>query len=237
MTVFVALNQRTPQQTAGGTTQVAVDAWCKAHFQRDLFFVAQLLSARFSAAFLVLRIVGGNRLFVRARLYQATVHMATIALRFDPAGGRTHLSWFVVARTGRGGTVSRHLLQNLLLLERDCGTTRLSLEAALTHGGYVWAVHGFLPASPAAWATLSARLAAKFAALAAGLSPVEVQAVNKLLAAPEPAALRAIAAIPTLVNGTPLGKLLLMGERWPGELDLFDEPSVTIYLRRIGLIP
>lgn len=39
------------------------------------------------------------------------------------------------------------------------------------------------------------------------------------------------------LGGTALGKHLLMGESWDGELDLSDEPSVLIYLRRIGLIP
>jgi hypothetical protein len=50
-------------------------------------------------------------------------------------------------------------------------------------------------------------------------------------------ALRAIAAITVPVGGMALGKHLLMGERWDGELDLSDEPSSLIYLRRIGSTP
>ena len=84
---------------------------------------------------------------------------------------------------------------------------------------------------------LAGRLAAKLALVAPRLTAVQVATVESLLRSPDRRALRAIAAIAAPFGGTTLGKHLLMGERWDGELNLFDEPSVLIYMRRIGLIP
>jgi hypothetical protein len=124
----------------------------------------------------------------------------------------------------------------MLLIQRDCGIRRITLQAALTHGGYTWAAHGFLPGTNAKWQVLAKRLAAKFAALAANFAPAEAAAIERLLQAQDRLALRAVTAITTRHGGTTLGKYLLMGERWDGELDLSDEPSALIYFRRIGLI-
>lgn len=237
MTAFIVLNNRSGVHGHGGKSLAAVNAWCTTHFGRDALQFCQVLAARFNGAVAILRTISADRLLVRARLYQAGVHIATVALRFDPQHGQTHISWFVVAPTGRGGATTRHLLQNILLIERDCGIARTTLQAALTHGGYVWAVHGFLPAPPATWVTLAGQLATKFAVVAPTFTPSQVAAVQGLLRSPDRRAIRAVAAITMPVGGMTLGKYLLMGESWDGELDLSDEPSALIYLRRIGLIP
>lgn len=237
MTGFVVLNNRRGVHGLAGTTLPAIDAWCTRHFGRDALQFSQALTTRFTAGFLALRTVSAERLLVRASLYQAGVRVATVALRFDPPQRRAHVSWLVVTPTGRGGATSRHVLQNLLLIERDCGITRLTLQAGLSHGGYVWAVHGFLPTPDTAWPVIAARLMAKFAAAAPNFTPAQAAAVDGLLRSTDRRALRAIAALAMPVGGTTLGKHLLMGESWPGELDLSDEASALIYMRRIGLIP
>jgi hypothetical protein len=237
LTAFIALNNRRGTRFLDGTTLAAVDAWCTAHLGRDALQFCQMLTGRFSAGSLVLRAISADRLFVRARIYQAAVHIATVALRFDPLQRQAHISWFVVAPTGRGGATTRHLLQNILLIERDCGIGRTTLQAALTHGGYVWALHGFLPTPGATWAGLAGRLATKFATVAPTLTSSQAAAVEQLLRSADRRALRAIAALTIPFGATTLGKHLLMGESWDGELELSDEPSALIYLRRIGLIP
>jgi hypothetical protein len=228
VTGFVVLNNRRGIHGLAGATLPSVEAWSTAHFGRDALQFCQVLTARFNAGFLALRTVSAERLLVRASLYQAGVRVATVALRFDPLQRRAHISWLIVTPTGRGGPTSRHLLQNLLLIERDCG---------LTHGGYVWAVHGFLPSPDAAWPVIAARLATKFAAVASNFTPAQGAAVDGLLRSADRRALRAIAALAVPFGGTTLAKHLLMGESWPGELDLSDEASSVIYMRRIGLIP
>ena len=236
MTAFVVLNNRSGVYGLTGTTLPAVEAWCMTHFRRDVLQFAQMLTARFNGGLIVLRVISADRLLMRARIYQAGVHAATVALRLDPRLRQAHISWFVVVMAGRGSTAAKHLLQNQLLIERDCGIRRITLQAALTHGGYVWAVHGFLPATNTKWQALAKRLSAKFAVLAANFATAEATAIERLLQAQDRLALRAVAAIATRHEGTTLGKHLLMGERWEGELDLSDEPSALIYFRRIGLI-
>ena len=237
MTALIALNNRSGVYGRGGATLPAVDAWCTTHFGRDALQFCQVLTARFNAGSVVLRAISGNRLLVRARLYQAGVHIATVALRFDPPRRQSHLSWFVVAPVGRRGATTRHLLQNILLIQRDCGIRRITLQAALTHGAYVWAVHGFLPVPNAAWPALAGRLAARFVAVASNFTASQVAAVDGLLQSPDRRALRAVAALALPFGGTTLGRHLLMGEKWDGELDFSDEPSALIYFRRIGLMP
>ena len=237
MTAFIALNNRRGVHGVAGSTLPAAEAWCRTHFGRDTLQFCQVLTARFNSGFVVLRAIKGDRLLVRLRVYQAGVHVATAALRFDPLRREAHISWLVVARTARGGGTTRHLLQNLLLIQRDCGIDKITLQAALTHGAYVWAVHGFLPAPETGWPLLAERLAVKFALVAPRLRPTQVATVESLLRSPDRRALRVIAALATPFGGTTLGKHLLMGERWDGELNLFDEPSALIYMRRIGLIP
>jgi hypothetical protein len=237
LTAFIALNNRRGTRFLDGTTLAAVDAWCTTHLGRDALQFCQMFTVRFSAGSFVLKAISGDRLLVRARVYQAAVHIATLALRLDPSQRRAHLSWFVVAPTGRGGATTRQLLQNVLLIERDCGIGRMTLQAALTHGAYVWAVHGFLPTTSAAWTALAGRLTTKLATLAPSCTAAQVAAIQQLLKSPDRQALRAIAATRVPAGGMALGKQLLMGESWNGELDLSDEPSALIYLRRIGLIP
>ena len=41
----------------------------------------------------------------------------------------------------------------------------------------------------------------------------------------------------TPVAATTLGKHLLLGEGWDGELDFSDQSSALIYLKRVGLLP
>jgi hypothetical protein len=236
VTAFVILNNRSGVHGVAGTTLHTVEAWCTTHFRRDALQFAQVLTARFNGGLLVLRLISADRLLVRARIYQAGIHVATVALRFDPRLRQAHISWFVVVMAGRGSTAGKHLLQNMLLIQRDCGIRRITLQAALSHGGYVWAAHGFLPGTNAKWLVLAKRLAAKFAALSANFAPAEAAAVERLLQAQDRLALRAVTAITARHGSTTLGKYLLMGERWEGELDLSDEPSALIYFRRIGLI-
>jgi len=163
VTAFIVLNNRSGQYGFAGTTIVDVNRWCSANFGRDALHFAQTLTARFDAAFIVLRVISSDRLFVRARIFQGPTPVATMAFRLAPRLRQAHLSWIVLAPTVRGGLVSKPLLQNLLLIERDCGITRVTLRAGLSHGGYVWAIHGFLPETDAKWLQLAARLQAKLA--------------------------------------------------------------------------
>lgn len=237
MTVFIDLDGRGGLQSFGGSALVSINAWCLKYFGRDALHFAQTLAVRFNGARLVLRGIAVDRLFVRTRLLQAGVNTATIAFRIDPVQQRSHLSWVKLVPAVRGTRTLKHALQNLLVAMRDCGTVRLTLQAALTHGGYVWATYGFLPETPAEWTRLSSHLQTKLAVIKNQLSATELAAIDKILTSPNPLAIRAVAAIQIPVSGTTVGKHLLLGTVWNGQLDFSDRPSMLIFLERIGLIP
>ena len=237
MTAFIGIGSRGGLRSFGGTQFAHVNKWCTTWFKRDLIHFAQTLTIRFNGANMVLRLIPGDRLLVRMQLFQAGTRIASISFRIDPQQQRAFLSWTVLTPATQRTGAFKHILQNLLLVLRDCGITRIGLTASLTHGGYVWAIYGFLPASAAEWARLAGVLRRKLLAVASELKPVELDAVQKLLASPDPLALRAIAGSAIPIRDTTLGKHLLMGTEWKGELDFSDGPSVLIYLKRIGVVP
>ena len=145
-----------------------------------------------------------------------------MAFRLAPRLHQAHLSWIVLLPTARGGLVSKPLLQNLLLIERDCGITRVTLHAGLSHGGYVWAIHGFLPETDAKWLQLAARLRAKLAALAPPLPPLQAQAINQVLSSSDRFALRAVAAAVTPVGVDNSRKHLLLANAGTENLHFSD---------------
>lgn len=255
MTAFLALNNRGGLKSVGGSTLPAVNDWCLTHSGRDLLQVARTLASRFSAVNIAARATGNGLLLVREQIFQAGVLIGTIAFRLDPAQQRAHLSWTVLTPATRGTGAFKPVLQNLLLAMRDCRIVRITLVAGLSHGGYVWATYGFLPQTPAEWTRLAGLLRTKLATVVAQLTPEQAALVGQLLASADPLALRAIAAIAVPVTAPitalttaataatttstpmPLGRYLLLGSEWKGQLELSDGPSMLIYLRRIGLMP
>lgn len=214
-----------------------MDAWCIRYFNRDARHLAHTLTARLGPAFFIFRLISGDRLLVRVRLFQANVRVALAAFRLMPLLQSAHLSWIDVHPSARAGLVSRPLLQNLHLIQRDCGVLSLTLEAGLTHGGYVWAISGFLPINQAEWSRLARRLQTKMVPMWGMLTLAERGVIAKLLASPNPLALRAIALSTISVGQDKLGKFLLMGENWKGVLDFTDHSSMLIYFKRIGVLP
>ena len=237
MTAFIGIGSRGGLRSFGGTQFAQVNRWCTTWFKRDLIHFSQALTIRFNGANMVLRLISEDRLLVRMQIFQAGTRIASIAFRIDPQQQRAFLSWTVLTpATQRTGSF-KHILQNLLLVLRDCGSTRISLVASLSHGGYVWAIYGFLPETAGQWARLAGVLRRKLLAIASELKPAELDAVQKLVASPDRLALRALAGSAIPVRDTTLGKHLLMGTEWKGELDFSDGPSVLIYLKRIGVVP
>ncbi len=237
MTAFIGIGSRGGLRSFGGTQFAHVNKWSTTYFKRDLIHLSQTLTIRFNGANMVLRTISGDRLLVRMQVFQAGARIASIAFRIDPQQQRAFLSWTVLAPATQRTGAFKHILQNILLVLRDCGITRVSLVASLTHGGYVWAIYGVLPETAAEWARLAGVLRRKLISVASHLKPAELDAVQKLLTSPDRLALRAIAGSAIPILDTTLGKHLLMGTEWRGELDFSDGPSVLIYLKRIGVVP
>jgi hypothetical protein len=155
MTAFIGIGSRGGLRSFGGSQFALVNRWCTIWFKRDLIHFAQTLTMRFNGANMVLRLISGDRLLVRMQIFQAGTRIANVAFRIDPQKQRAFLSWTVLTPATQRTGAFKHILQNILLVLRDCGITRISLTASLTHGGYVWAIYGFLPETAAEWARLA----------------------------------------------------------------------------------
>jgi hypothetical protein len=104
------------------------------------------------------------------------------------------------------------------------------MAAGDTHGGYVWVLAGFTP-TDAAWANLVTTLATSFAGVAHLVSANTTNAIQSILADPNPEAIRGIPLLRERVNSQALGELLLLGTKWPGKLDLMDPSSLSRYIK------
>lgn len=134
---------------------------------------------------------------------------------FDLSRGRIEHDLFTVPEAYRGKGIGLLVLRNSLdLYERigiDSILLRVDGNSAGSTGGYAWARMGFLPTA-AAWTPLQQELTERLAAL-----PLPAAARSEaaaLIADSDPAAVRAIAALKAPVNGTTLGKALLVPASW-----------------------
>jgi hypothetical protein len=84
MTAVLLWSNRGSGHRFSGSTIAGVNAWSLKHLGRDLLHLSQALAVRFAGVRLILRIISGERLLVRERLFQAGLHIATVAFRLDP---------------------------------------------------------------------------------------------------------------------------------------------------------
>lgn len=137
------------------------------------------------------------------------------ARQFDLDRGRIEHLLLTVPAAWQGRGIGATILRNSIALYERLGIHRISLtvdgNSAGSTGGYAWARLGFLP-TPEAWAALQPELAARLASLPLGHAARAEAAA--LIAAPEPEAIRALAALTAPVAGTALGKALLVPASW-----------------------
>jgi hypothetical protein len=153
-------------------------------------------------------------------------------LRFEDAGERIatatrsfdlgksvvkHAGFRIIPdRCGRGlGTL---LTRNSLKVYKKVGISKVTLDAGLDVGGYVWARLGFVPTKDG-WLQVRGAVRAKRASMGQIPSEAEV-ALGYALADDEPAAIWEIADLDARINGKSLGQVLLSGTTWEGMLDL-----------------
>ena len=127
---------------------------------------------------------------------------------------------------GLGAEVTRDALR----LYRELGVSNIVLKASMTEGGYVWARYGFVP-SQSAWDKVRGQIRERLAEM--DLDGALRQEITSHLDDKNPRAIWRVA-------DSVLGKELLLGRSWDGEMDLGDQVSVRRtrdYLRRRGYEP
>ena len=134
---------------------------------------------------------------------------------------------FELNRQCQGRGISKDLLANSIKLYDKAGIQKVTLQAALSVGGYAWAKYGFKPnlgrETTQLFKTVSDRLQDMGEAVPTSVRRV----VERLLAKGDPKAIWAISDLDGVTvrranKDVPLGKALLLGTAWKGALDLQD---------------
>lgn len=128
----------------------------------------------------------------------------------------------------QGQGVAKELLANSIELYEQAGINRVTLMAALEVGGYAWAKYGFSPLPGRNTRELFSAVRERLAAIDGLADPVRA-VVNRLLESDDPKAIWAISDLEGIKvtqqgRSVALGKALLLGTHWQGELRL-DDPQ------------
>ncbi len=239
MTAIVNIDFTTSTFKWGGASIGQVNLWCVHYLGFPLLGLATALSARICRATLRCRVVNGDILLVRLKVHTLSGDDGVAVRRIDPNNNTAYNSLLKISPAARGGILTKPLHQNFHMLYSALGIDRVDLHAALSHGGYTWAKFGFIPANPAEWSSLSARLTAKWTAERPHVSYELYRGIHRILAHPSPMALRWLTDQRFIhtTKGISVGKFLLMGESWHGFLNLRDRQSVMLFLHHAGAVP
>lgn len=133
----------------------------------------------------------------------------------------------------QSGGIAKDILSSSFSLYEQLGVNRVELFANIDVGGYAWAKYGFSPTSASA-PTLAAYLRDKLNDF--DLSPAARAATTKLIDGlpNDPTLIWAISDIDIPMNGSTLGKQLLLGSRWRGELVLKNETAMRRFNAYVG---
>ena len=147
-----------------------------------------------------------------------------------------------------GSGIARDILRESFELYQRIGVKTVDLDANINVGGYAWAKYGFKP-DVGEWERFTRYATEKLKVLESSapalegsargvlrgaMSDAERRALEKLLQSRDPRTIWAIAEFET-ASGVKVGKELLLGSFWHGEIDLSDREAMArfeAYLRR-----
>ncbi|WP_114859780.1 hypothetical protein [Azospirillum brasilense] len=239
MTARIDIDHGRSKIVASGRSLAQVNVWCMAHLGMPLWGFAMALTARIPVARVLCRVVNGDKLMVRLRVFTLTGADGVAVRRIDPINLHVYNTLLKVSNRARRGALTHPIHQNFYLIYRMLGIHRIDLHAALTMGGYVWAKSGFLPDSPSAWRSLANRLLVRWGAERSSVDSMTYRLVERILNHPSPTSLRELVdpRFRHPPSGHSVGRFLLEGESWTGFLDLTNRESVTMYLSETGVLP
>lgn len=124
--------------------------------------------------------------------------------------------------------LAKEILSRSMRLYERLGMERVTLTAGLSVGGYAWAKYGFKPDSSESLSQLYDEVGWNLEQL--DLAPRTHNIVERLMRSDDPKTIWTISDLDQLVTSfdgekMKLGKALLLGTSWSGELDMTDEES------------
>ena len=181
--------------------------------------------------------LGGDKMVIRAGAFDGTINVSgggddirRIHRTFWPDGIVDHRN-LQLHPDAQGKGIAKKLMREAMDLYADMGIKRVDLLANIDTGAYAWARYGFVPRERV-WFRLRDIINAKFVkwqrvAISehTPISSDDVARLNKILHSTDPKAIWQLADFEA--GGEKIGKELMMGETWPGSLDLNDKESMA----------
>jgi len=137
----------------------------------------------------------------------------------------------------QGAGFAKDILRSNIDFYRQLGLSGVETWANADAGGYVWAKYGFVPTAKS-WDTLRASLKSQVSRPTLDIAPADRQAMLDLLENRDPRTIWRIADYQTPVmvgnRSMPLGKHLLLGSGWDGNLDLSDAAAMNRFDAYVG---
>lgn len=164
----------------------------------------------------------------------------------DPDGTlRVEHDLFFLEKGEQGAGVAKRLMANMELEYERMGVAKVELLANLDVGGYAWARYGFVPTQDA-WNIMRSRILRQIENLlnkGVRISDDTLSAINLALRTEDPRAIWQIAdlteditvrfarpvegTLKTITETRSIGKQLLLGQSWEGELALSDDLAMA----------
>lgn len=181
---------------------------------------------------------------LRQQLPDGTYREAGNLLRvLDFKAGVAHHSMFTLENWAQGADLGKPLLRNSVDMWRKLGLKELSTTANIDVGGYAWAKYGYKPTA-SGWDRLQMELHDRLRSLATDPDvPKDLLALaQKFASSSNPQALWDLADMQQVVSGKALGhkgpeklgKQLLLGTTWDGELQFSDHLSMQRFGDYVG---
>ena len=181
--------------------------------------------------------LGGDKMVIRAGAFDGTINVSgggddirRIHRTFWPDGIVDHRN-LQLHPDAQGKGIAKKLMREAVDLYEDMGIKRVDLLANIDTGAYAWARYGFAPRERV-WFRLRDIINAKFVkwqrvAISehTPISSDDVARLNKILHSTDPKAIWQLADFEA--GGEKIGKELMMGETWPGSLDLNDKEAMA----------
>lgn len=158
-----------------------------------------------------------------------------------------HHALFRIDPQYQNANIAKRVMLSSVGLYDNIGVNRIAMQANIDVGGYAWARYGFSPTSDS-WNDLKVHISSKLELIDDGrILPLidgdisytsDVTSIRqKIVNSDNPKDIWAIAAMPSrvLVDGTEttLGKAMLIGSMWKGDLDMADHEA---YARLLAYI-
>lgn len=131
-----------------------------------------------------------------------------------------------------GGT-HKQFMQAMFLLSKDTGMRTISIAVAGT-ASYEWAQRGFYPATTAEWGQVKVDLMAKYKGIQHMLSEDMQKRVERILKSANPKDLLLLVDLePDKLSGILIGRTLLDGISWQGQMSLLEPESMSKFMSYI----